>query len=91
MRELATVFRLMAGGGKSRGGAAEGRGARELSAEYLARVLRIPPREAEEIVFLADLDRFAARDGASPASVEADAAPPTIDLVEFHRLIVGWA
>ena len=52
----------------------------------------LSPTDAEDLVFLNDLDRF----GRSTSLAEAlgwhsDAKEPTIDLIEFHRLVVGGA
>ena len=47
--------------------------------------------QAEDIVFLADLDRFESHEPGSEGNAAQEDEEATIDLVEFHRLVVGWA
>ena len=84
----------------SKNGFGGGKGGGELSAPYLARVLEIPGDEADDLVFLADLDRHTAhRPGQCPHQLMKEAAQAMtaahaeakIDVFEFYRLIVGWA
>merc|ERR1711988_1766820 len=80
MAALAAAFKEMAA---SR---AEGSGDHELSANYLAQILEIPSNDAEDLVLLADIDRFSAAAAAKAAQDER--AEPTMDIIEFHRLVV---
>ena len=50
-------------------------------------------RQAEELVFFADLDRFHTSESGSFRGdmAEAEAEEPTVDLFEFYKLITGWS
>ncbi len=77
MEALAKEFEQMASDAQNRQAAGEG----QLTAAFLARQLSIPVAEAEDIVFLSDLDRFSG--GASGRLLAG--AEPTIDVSEFYR------
>ncbi|KAL1510690.1 hypothetical protein AB1Y20_006985 [Prymnesium parvum] len=64
----------------------------ELSADHLSKLLNVDMAVAEEIVFLADLDRFSNNPPfqITKRTSTADFKEPTIDLIELYRLIVGW-
>ena len=62
-----------------------------LSAEYLHETLKIPLNEAEDLVFLADIDRFGAGRHAIAATGEDAHAEHTIDMTEFLRLIMDFS
>ena len=77
MEALAKEFEQMASDAQNRQAAGEG----QLTAAFLAWQLSIPVAEAEDIVFLSDLDRFSG--GASGRLLAG--AEPTIDVFEFYR------
>lgn len=69
----------------------------ELRASHLANVLGVPMDTAEDIVLIADLDRFAEGDTfikpSKRSSQKVSQSPshePTIDIIELYRLISGW-
>jgi Ca2+-binding EF-hand superfamily protein len=81
--------------------------ATRISAKQLARFFGLSCHEAEDVVFLTDLDRFgeqltvlaersetcadvSAEAGRGEVRAEAERDEPTVDLLEFQQLIVGW-
>ena len=68
----------------------------QLSPADLAEVLSISMREAEDLVYLADLDRFSRRRLSAPPAPGAAHAEEvfteeeTIDMIEFYRLVTSW-
>ena len=58
----------------------------QLSAPYLHETLQIPIEEAEDLVFLADIDRFE-----SGGAATDDKTEHTIDMTEFLRLIMDFS
>ena len=59
-----------------------------LTADHCVSLFGMKPEDAEDVIYLADKDRF---DSSEDGTVLDKNAVTTIDLEEFYRMLIEWA